>query len=326
MPALDFESDQFLQLLTDALRAGPGSPEWHEAVEALRANGISQRDEYQLLISARENLEKGKDYRSVRAGPGFGRKLNDALDVEATGKKGPPTTSVVAIVSAGLLLAAAAVLLYLLFPGGAPTAAIEKLSTTYFVEPLMEHGFDYSIAKDFDRIGSLNIEAQRGLHPAGEDQSAALSGGGIVWTQKIAANQPIAVDVNLRVTRPTDDIIAEIFVTDSDKFDPDKGTSGHEFLWLYQAGQTKIVLPSAKIENQTPPNRDFRGMMNIRIALERDAAIVSQQNKAIWSGAHGLDPSKSRYVGLRFIKTSAESSSEAPLAFTWIKISKPPKD
>src|SRR6266480_850605 len=114
MPALDFESDQFLQLLTDALRAGPGSPEWHEA--------------------------------------------NDALDAETTGKKGPPTTNVVAIVSAGLLLGAAAVLLYLLFPGGAPMAAIERLSNTYFVEPILEQRFEYSIAKDFDRIGSLGIE------------------------------------------------------------------------------------------------------------------------------------------------------------------------
>jgi hypothetical protein len=326
MQALDFESDQFLQLLMEALRAGPGSPEWHEAVEALRIDGIAEKDEYRLLISARENLEKGKEYRSVRAGPGFGRKLNDALDAEATGKKGPPTTSMVAIVSAGLLLAAAAVLLYLLFPGGAPTAAIEKLSNTYFVEPILEHGFEYSIARDFDRIGSLKMDAQRGLHPVADDQTSALSGGGIVWTQKIAANQPIAIDVNLRVIRPTDDVIAEIFITDSDKFDPDKGTSGHEFLWLYQAGQTKVVLPDGKIENQTTPNRDFKGTMSVRIAIERDAAIVSQQNKPVWSGAHGLDSSKPRFVGLRFIKTGAEKSSEAPLAFTWIKISKPPKD
>src|SRR5438874_10223576 len=188
MPALDFESDQFLQLLTEALRAGPGSPEWHEAVEALRTNGIADKDEFRLLISARENLEKGKDYRSVRAGPGFGRKLNDALDVETTGKKGPPTTNVVAIVSAGMLLAAAAVLLYLLFPGGAPTAAIEKLSNTYFVEPILERGFDSSISEDFGRIGSLDIEAQHGLHPVAADQSASLSGGGIVWMQKIWPN------------------------------------------------------------------------------------------------------------------------------------------
>jgi hypothetical protein len=66
--------------------------------------------------------------------------------------------------------------------------------------------------------------------------------------------------------------------------------------------------------------------MSVRIALERDAVIVSQQNKAIWSGAHGLDPSKPRFVGLRFIKTGAENGADPALAFTWIKISRPPKD
>src|SRR5215218_3674787 len=142
MPTLDFESDQFLQLLTDALRAGPGSPEWHEAVEVLRTNGSGEHDEHRLLIAARENLEKGKEYRSVRAGPGFARKLNEALDSETTKPKHPPTTGVVALVSAGLILIAAAVVLYLLFPGGAPTASIEELSNTYFVDPILNASFN----------------------------------------------------------------------------------------------------------------------------------------------------------------------------------------
>ena len=323
MSTLDFESDQFLQLLTDALRAGPGSPEWHEAVETLRTNGIEQKDEYRLLISARENLEKGKEYRSVRAGPGFSRKLNEALDTESTSKKSPATTGVVAIVSAGLLLGAAGVILYLLFPGGAPTAAIEKLSNTYFVEPILERGFDSSISEDFGRIGSLDIEAQHGLHPVAGDQSASLSGGGIVWMQKISPTQPVAIDAHLRITRPTDDVIAELFISDVDNFNSEKGTSAHEFVWLYQAGQAKVVLPGDRIDKQLPLNRDFKGVMNIRIAIERDAAIVLQQNKPIWSGGHGLDASKPRYVGLRFIRTGADKNPEPPLAFTMIKISKP---
>src|SRR4051812_17116473 len=234
MPALDFESDQFLTLLTDALRAGPGSPEWHEAVEVLRTNGSGEHDEHRLLIAARENLEKGKEYRSVRAGPGFSRKLNEALDSEATKPKQPPTTGVVAIVSAGLILVAAGVVLYLLFPGGAPTAAIEKLSNTYFVEPVVERRFDARIAAEFDRIGSLPIEADGGLHPAAGASAGTLTGGGIVWSQKVSADQPIAIDATLRVTRPTDDVIAEVFVSDTNNFSTDKSTSGHEFLWLYQ--------------------------------------------------------------------------------------------
>jgi hypothetical protein len=323
METLNFESDQFLQLLTDALRAGPGSPEWHDAVGTLRTNGNAEHDEYRLLITARENLEKGREYRSIRAGPGFTTKLNDALDNQASSKKPPPTTGIVAFASAALILLGAAVILYLLFPGGTPTAAIEKLSNTYFVEPLLEHGFETSISEDFGHIGLLPVEAQHGLHPANAPDTDTTTGGGIVWMQKLAPDEPVAIDVNLRIARPTDQLVAEVFVSDSGDFSADKGTTPHEFLWLYQAGQAKVVLPGDKIDNQQPPNRDFKGVMHIRIAMERDAAIVSQQNKVIWSGAHGLDPSKERHIGLRFIRTGADDNPEPALAFTWIKVTKP---
>jgi hypothetical protein len=323
METLNFDSDQFLELLTDALRAGPGSPEWHEAVEALRTNGASDNDEYQLLIAARENLEKGKEYRSVRAGPGFARMLNDALDDAGSAKPKSPTTNFIAIISAALILGAAAVILYLLFPGGTPTAAIDKLSNTYFVEPILDAHFDSTIPGDFGRIGSLDVDADGGLRPTSAGQANAVRGGGIVWMQKISPTQPVAIDAILRITRPTDETIAELFISDTDNFSTEKGTSGHEFLWLYQAGQAKVVLPGDKIESQQSPNREFHGALNIRIAIERDAAIVSQQNKAIWSGAHGLDPSKPRYVGLRFIQTGQEKNREPALAFVSMKVSKP---
>jgi hypothetical protein len=324
MPALDFQSDQFLELLTEALRAGPGSPEWHDAVEALRSNGRDDRDEYQLLLTARENLEKGKEYRSIRAGAGFARKLNAALDDDQTStKKSPPTAGAVAIISAGHILTAAAVLLYMLFPAGAPTAAIDKLSNTYFVDVAMDAGFDSSIPHAFNRIGSLALQAQRGLHPSSDSSTAGMTGGGIVWTEAVPANQPIAIDAKLRVNRPTDNLIAEIFVADDPNFSDDKGASSHELLWLYQAGQAKVVSAGGTVEAQSTPARDFKGVLNIRIVLERDAAIVNQQGKAIWSGAHGLDRSKPRYIGLRFIQTGTDKNSEPEMAFVSVKISKP---
>jgi hypothetical protein len=324
MPALDFQSDQFLQLLTDALRAGPGSPEWHDAVEALRRDGRDEGDEYQLLLTARENLEKGKEYRSIRAGAGFARKLNAALDEDDTStKKSPPTAGAIAIISAGLILTAAAVLLYMLFPAGTPTAAIDKLSNTYFVDVALDAGFDSSIPRAFNRIGSLPIEAQRGLHPSGDSSTTSVSGGGIVWTEAVPANQSVAIDANLRVNRPTDNLIAEIFIADEASFSDDKGTSSHELLWLYQAGQAKVVSAGGTVEAQSTPARDFKGVLNVRIALERDAAIVTQQGKPIWSGAHGLDRSKPRYIGLRFIQTGTDKNSEPAMAFLSVKMSKP---
>ena len=51
----DVEKDPFLVLLSDALRAGPGSPQWHDAVAALRQKGLDGTDEHRLLIR-RANL------------------------------------------------------------------------------------------------------------------------------------------------------------------------------------------------------------------------------------------------------------------------------
>src|SRR5580704_6496277 len=101
MKSVDFDSDRFLELLTDALRAGPGSPAWHEAVSRVRLQGElagGSDDDYKALLAAREHLESGKGYRQVRAGPGFTRKLMAAVDEDRPGgRRGPATTTVVAI-------------------------------------------------------------------------------------------------------------------------------------------------------------------------------------------------------------------------------------
>src|SRR5271163_3651417 len=75
-------TDPFLQLLTDALRAGPGSPEWHQAVARVKAGETGQDDEYALLVQARENLASGKEYRQVRAGAGFTRTMMANIDAD----------------------------------------------------------------------------------------------------------------------------------------------------------------------------------------------------------------------------------------------------
>src|SRR5256885_17183726 len=102
---IDFQSDQFMTLLTDALRSGPGSPEWHQAVRQVRAanaEGAAAADEYAMLYAARERLEAGKEYRSVRPGPGFTRKVMESVDEEGrTGPGGLPTANVIALLAAG---------------------------------------------------------------------------------------------------------------------------------------------------------------------------------------------------------------------------------
>ena len=64
MTQLDFESSQ-LQLVTSALRAGPGSPEWRAALEALPTAGKDQAAEFNHLYAARERLASGRAYPST---------------------------------------------------------------------------------------------------------------------------------------------------------------------------------------------------------------------------------------------------------------------
>src|SRR5665213_1974453 len=118
MPPANIESDPFFELLTDALRAGPGSPQWHEAVTTLRERGSQGNDEMRLLIEARENLESGRNFRSVRAGQGFTRKLMGRVDeASASGPgRGIPTATIVAIFCGLLIVAVVGYVGYRLAP------------------------------------------------------------------------------------------------------------------------------------------------------------------------------------------------------------------
>src|SRR3954468_2020535 len=107
MTELDFESSQ-LQLITEALRAGPGSPAWREALAAIEHS--PDADEFKVLYAARERLASGRTYREVRAGVGFTRKVFDAIEQEQaagqanTAAAALPSANLIAILSALVIL------------------------------------------------------------------------------------------------------------------------------------------------------------------------------------------------------------------------------
>src|SRR5687768_15225952 len=126
---LNLESDAFLKLLTDALRAGPGSPEWRPAGAQLRTKN-GDADEYLMLCTAREHLESGKAYREVRAGPGFTRKVLDRVEQESGGGGGGITGSIstanaIAVIAAIAILLILGVVGYFLFPTAGKRTAID---------------------------------------------------------------------------------------------------------------------------------------------------------------------------------------------------------
>jgi len=108
------ESDPLFQLLTDALRAGPESTEWREAVARVAERGEAA-DEFALLYRARERLAQGKEYKSIRPGPTFTRKVMGKIEEEASQvKKGVPWANVIAVISALAMAGVIAAVAYML--------------------------------------------------------------------------------------------------------------------------------------------------------------------------------------------------------------------
>ena len=305
---LDVEKDPFLVLLTDALRAGPASPEWHEAVARLKTGG-DEVDEFRLLIEARDALESGRDYRSVRAGPGFTRKLLDNIDQQQSGgtrARRLPTANVIALLAGLVIVVVIAIVAYELYPRGAPKEngkAVEELAATFLSGEVLSSSFDDGIPVSWRKIGGLPLLASSGLKP-GEGPAGQTIGAGIVSTEPLAPDQTFAIQVALRVEGRSADLIPQVFVAAGSDFSPDRGTSASELVWQLRDSEQSVVV-GEQYQARRPIHRQA---INVRISFNRTVAIVEADGQRIWAGPHALGD-KSRYVGVRFLEPSGHSNS-----------------
>jgi len=168
--AAEIESDPFFELLTDALRAGPGSPQWHQAVQRLRQDGdvIAGADEYRVLVEAREHLESGREYRSVRPGPGFTRRLFNEIDEGGAPGSGAPTATIITLLSALAILGVVVSVGVLMMRGGGtpPEQPQTDLAALYFPNDVASATFRDAIPAGWRTIGNLSLLTDDGLRPA----------------------------------------------------------------------------------------------------------------------------------------------------------------
>src|SRR5687767_4316302 len=248
MPKVEaVESDPFFTLLTDALRAGPGSPEWHQAVTKLRADGVNGGDEYKLLADARAHLESGKEFRTVRAGPDFTRKLLTRIDEEPDAKSGAPTANVIMLLSAGAILAVLGLVAFVLSRGGdtagRPPEPAVNLATMYFPADLAVATFDGAVPSGWETIGRLPLHADGSLRPAVVPmEQGDYIGGGVVIARPVPVGEPFALAAVVEVPETVGDFIAEVFVSDSADFSEFRATSPSELVWLLQGADQKVMV------------------------------------------------------------------------------------
>ena len=320
------ESDPFFTLLTDALRAGPGSPEWHHAVTKLREDGAQGRDEYKLLTEARAHLESGRDYRAVRAGPDFTRRLLTRINDEPDARGGPQTATVVMILSTVAILAALGVVAYLLSrganPGDRSGESGPNLATMYFPADLATATFDGRVPAGWDTIGRLPLHTDGTLRPAVVPMAQGdYIGGGVVTATPVPPGEPFALEAVVTVPETGGDFIAEVFVSDSADFSEFRATAPAELVWLLQGAEQKVMV-KGQGQGRVETVKQFDKPVTVRVVVDKDRALVESRKgegadaqtenaTVLWSGSHGLASDKPRYAGVRFIRGAGESPDVA---------------
>ena len=319
MTELDFESSQ-LQLLTEALRAGPGSPEWRAAMETVGAASGSQHDEYKLLYAARERLASGRQYREVRAGPGFTRKVFDAIEQEDAADGATPgalpAANLIAAISALVILGVLAIVVWLIIPSTDARQQQQQandLSQTYFVNRIVDSNFATGLGADWTAFGRLPLQAKDGLRPAvADDAPATLLGGGAVYRGTIEASQPFAVEASIRIPKPSDDVIVQLFITDSPTFAGDNAMTPRELVWLLRGTQASVATPDGAVGFSDTTLRAAQ-RITVRLTANQADAAVEMNGRKLWSGPNQLDPKKPRMIGVRFLRQGKMEAKALPV-------------
>ena len=281
-----FETDPLLRLLTDALRRGPGSPEWHDAVDQLRDRGGAEADEYRLLVAARERLESGREYREVRAGPDFTRELFGALrDGPSAGNRFSPK---VLIRLLAMLLVAGLVGVIVMTLASPGPASSQQLSGRLFITPVHDWNFA-AMPDDLRPLGGLPLDARSGgLRPGGRDSDVTATG---VLAGHDAIDLVRGTCVEMRLDyKPGPTSAALCLLTDPDS--PDAAALSV----MCDANGVQLVSPSA-----TTPRPLSGGSHLLRLKVVGDDAVAEVDGQQIWAGPNPLGAQA--FVGVRMTRT-----------------------
>lgn len=277
MQGTEFETDEMLKLLTEALRRGPGSPEWHDAVERLRSSGAKEADDFRLLMTVRERLESGQSYREVRAGPAFTRELMQRIDDEpakASGKQ--RTILIVSLVCIALLVGSVAILVTMMSNGQPRDQATEQLAQQLFVTPVQSWAFESDLPANLPIEGDLKLEARSGLYPVRNAKP-----GSAVLRPSEPINLAGGVCVEAQVAfRPDSNLMITPAIASGPHEPPVAVTLVSDGFRVQVAEKTELIKRSLPA-----------GTYTLRMKLNDRVAVIEVDGQTIWAGAHRSGPS-----------------------------------
>jgi hypothetical protein len=305
-------------LLTDALRAGPGTQEWIRAVQQFK-NGQGT-NELRALLKARQHLEAGKSFRSLETSPRLTQTVLASIAAEGAPRflqprhapfslSSKPIVALMSVAATLLVVVGGLVFESLYLENGNEVRSSVTLPSQRYANYLPNStafsAFDSVIPATWKPIGSLRVEAKRGLHLAGGMKHIDQSGG-IVWQDKLPRNKSFKVLTRLKCS--VDSMISpEIFLTDDGTFDDNVPTDpSHEFVWslsnnrpLVRAGNQSIAVAGDAIVTNGPTQT-----MAVDIKFEGANATVETSiagHCTHWTGPHQLAAGKPLWMGVRFV-------------------------
>lgn len=286
MQATEFETDQMLKLLTEALRRGPASPQWHEALEQLRHSGAQDADDYRLLMTVRQRLESGQTYRQVRAGPGFTRDLFQKIAAVSESANNRGRTAVcIALICAAVLIGSIAIILQMMTNGQTPSVESSKLAQTLFVSSVRQWDFNSEMPEEVLISGALKLQVQDGLRAARQDATADAT---VTSPESLDLSTAVCVEAQVQF-QPNQDVRIEIGVAPENTLAAAGGVSIllQDKGFVVTQGQTFTIDRSLQSASYT-----------VRIKLDASHAMIDVNGQPVWSGTHTVESPVNAFIRL----------------------------
>ncbi|MGA2233191.1 MAG: hypothetical protein ABSH22_19990 [Tepidisphaeraceae bacterium] len=315
---------ELFELLTDAVRCGPGTPAWDKAVEALAAADALEANA--SLLAVREKLEVAKDARSLESSQRLKESVLASVAAAARAEsrgvrqsfERSPVSSRPGVSRWGArnlaFLAASAALV--IASVGAIVVEVMMYNNDARVQVSTNNGSAMdgpstaleTLPDGWHSIGSLHVKLDHdgALRVSGGLRRANQSGG-ILRDEPLPQGQPFEVLATLHYLGASS-VSPEIFITDSPAGDDSMSPgAAHDFVWTVsddRPGMRLVDGTSAGRGDVIMPGQD--AFLTVKLRMDSTSAIVETSDDSTgrsrkWSGPHQLAPDKDWHIGVRFV-------------------------
>jgi hypothetical protein len=312
------EGAALMEVVAEALRAGPGTSQWEVALrevgQARGASGGDVRAEMELLARIRRELAAGKSWREISAGAGFTRKLMGRIEAEGGRKEGRPTSWAGWI--AGLALLVLAGIGVYAAVEASRSSPVEKGVTAEsqalaFASPRVVWDFGMPWPGRTSIQGALKLDASGdGLRvAAGKVGNVRLGGAALLEVPLEDGVVEVTMEVPQNLTW---NVAAQVFLTNTKVLDAQTAVSEGEWVLQVDKGGAKVVTAGLDVATPAAVKRDADGVVIYRITLDHGRAVVESAGEKIWEGELGLAEGKERFVGVRFLARGDVAAAGVP--------------